>query len=162
SAASVSTAAVQPAPPVNTALPTITGTAQRTSALASTPGGWGGPDNLYSYQWQRSTAGGGWTDVAGATGPAYTLGVADEGARVRLLVTASNPDGSVSAPSPPTSVVPSAPPISTSAPSIAGAAQRTTTLSSSAGAWSGIGNVYSCQWQRSADGGSTWTSVAGA
>ena len=30
------------------------------------------------------------------------------------------------------------------------------------GTWSGIGNTYTCQWQRSSDGGTTWTNIAGA
>src|SRR5207237_1228148 len=92
----------------------------------------------------------------------YTLAVADENSRVRVLVTATNPDASASAPSVATVVIPSAPPVDTTAPAISGPAQRTAMLFVSQGTWSGIGNTYAYQWQRSPDGGSTWTDIAGA
>ena len=52
-------------------------------------------------------------------------------------------------------------PVDTSAPTIYGAALRGTALSSTEGGWSGIGNAYAYQWQRSADG-ATWTNIPGA
>src|SRR5207302_5910808 len=116
----------------------------------------------YAFQWPRSDDGGiSWTPVAAAIGPLYTLGVADEGSQVRLLITASNPDGTASAASAPTAAVPAAPPVNAAAPTIAGAVLRSSVLSAGQGAWNGIGNVYSLQWQRSADG-SAWATIAGA
>ena len=96
-AASTATAKVTSAPPVNSVRPTITGTAQRASTLIGTPGTWSGIGNAYAYQWQRST-----TARPGRTSRArrrtgYELTVADVGASVRLLVTASNPDATVTA-----------------------------------------------------------------
>ncbi|MHB1834928.1 MAG: hypothetical protein ACYCXW_08175, partial [Solirubrobacteraceae bacterium] len=112
---------------------------------------------------QRSSDGGTtWTNIAGATGQLYTLGAADEGDVVRLLVTGANPDGSASAGSPATSTVSTAPPVDTAVPQITGTAQRTITLTTSSGSWNGVGNTLAYQWQRSADNGTTWTDIAGA
>ncbi len=161
-ARSAPTGVVAGAPPQNTAAPALTGTPQRDSALTATAGSWFGLGNSYAYQWQRSTDGVTWTSIQDATGLTYTAGVGDEGSRLRMLVTASNPDGTLSVPSAPTATVQAAPPLNTTAPSVIGTAQRTFTLTATQGAWSGIGNSYSYQWQQSTDGGSTWTAIAGA
>ena len=161
SAASGSTVTVLGAPPVNTALPTITGTAQRSYVLTADPGSWGGLGNTYAYQWQRSTNGFSWSDIDGATATAYTLGVADEYTLVRVRVRAANPDASISAASAPSSIVRDSPPASTSAPTITGTPQRTFTLDAGQGTWTGIGNTYAYRWQRSTDG-TTWSDIAGA
>ena len=76
--------------------PTISGAAQRGATLTSIQGTWTGIGNAYSQQWQRSSDGTTWTNITGATGAAYTLAIADEGDEVRLNVTATNPDGTVS------------------------------------------------------------------
>ena len=161
-AASAASAPVAASPPANTALPSIAGIARRGQTLSSTSGTWSGTGDTLTLQWQRSADGSSWTNVAGATGPLYTLQTADEGDLVRLLVTAANPDGSVSAASPPTVTVAPAPPAPTAAPVISGTAQRTATLTTSSGSWDGAGDTLSYSWQRSTDGGSTWTDIAGA
>ncbi len=161
-ASTVPTATVAGAPPVSTAAPTISGTAQRSSALSSTAGTWTGLGNSYAYQWQRSSDGTTWANINGATAQSYTLAVADEGDTVRLAITASNPDGSVTAVSSPTATVAAAAPANTVAPVLAGTAQRSFTLTVTQGTWSGLGNTYVYQWQRSTDGGSTWANVTGA
>ena len=94
SQASAPTSLVAPLPPANTVAPTVTGAVQRTTMLTATPGTWTGAQNSYAYQWQEDS-GEGYADIAGATGLQYTLGTADEGATVRLVVTATNPDGTV-------------------------------------------------------------------
>ncbi len=160
SAPSQVTATVPSAPPTNTVLPAISGTAQRTFTLASTQGTWGGIGNTYSYQWQRSGDGQSWTNILVATATTYTLAVADEGNEIRLQITATNPDGTLVVASPPSARVLAAAPVNTVAPTISGTAQRTGTLTGTPGNWSGIGNTYTYQWQRSPDGQS-WTSVLG-
>ena len=55
-------------------------------------------------------------DIAGATGAGYELAVADVGAKVRLLVTATNPDGASSRASAPTVTVTAAPPVNATLP----------------------------------------------
>ena len=161
SAASPATSSVPANPPINLTAPSVAGTAQRGQTLSATTGAWYGDQNTYLIAWQRSVDGTTWATVAGATATRYTLGVSDEGARLRVLVTASNPDGSASATSAPTSSVPASPPVNTAAPTIAGTPSRGGTLTASTGAWAGVGNAYTYQWQRSADAAS-WTAIPGA
>lgn len=98
--------------PVNTALPTISGTAQQGQALTTTAGTWSGSPT-YAYQWLRAGS-----PISGATSSSYTLTSADVGAMVMIRITATNSAGSASATSaatasvtaqssstPPTSVV---------------------------------------------------------
>jgi subtilisin family serine protease len=157
--ASAATAAVRTAPPVNTGLPTITGAAVRTSLLTVSQGTWGGAGNTYAYQWQQD-AGSGYSDVPGATGTTYVLGVADVGKRFRVRVTATNADAAVAATSLATGVVQAGPPACWVAPAISGTARRTETLTARTGTWTGIGNAYAYQWQRRVS--ATWTDIAGA
>src|SRR4051794_10743680 len=160
-AASQPTAPVQASRPANSAAPSIGGAAQRGSTLSSDPGAWTGIGNTYAYQWQRSSNGSTWTNISGATDTSYPLGVGDEHTQVRLLITATNADGTLAVPTQPTATIPSAPPLNTAAPTIAGSAKRSSTLTASPGTWSGIDNSYTYQWQRSS-GGNSWTSIAGA
>ncbi|HEY2319666.1 MAG TPA: hypothetical protein VGH67_15270 [Solirubrobacteraceae bacterium] len=163
SASSTSSSVVAPTPPANTSLPTILGSALRSGGLSATVGAWSGVGNTYTCRWQRSADGGAtWANIAGATTFTYTVAVSDEGSALRALITAVNPDGTAATGSAATAVVSSAPPVATTAPTITGAALRGDTLTSTQGAWTGIGNAYSYQWQRSSDSGATWTNVAGA
>jgi hypothetical protein len=97
--------------PTNTGLPTISGSSQQAQTLTASPGGWSGPGPLaYAYQWQRcDSTGGACSAVLGATTSSYLLLVADIGKRIRVVITASNSAGPVSASSAATSVVTSAP-----------------------------------------------------
>ena len=161
-AVSAASALIVPAPPVNTASPAVSGTAQRTSTLLGAQGTWSGIGNSYAYQWQRSVGGGAWTNISGATSLSYTLGVADEGANVRLTVTAYNADGTATADSPQTTTVQGAAPAVTAAPAVSGSTQRAQTLTATQGAWAGLGNTYAYQWQHSTDNGTTWANITGA
>jgi hypothetical protein len=154
------TAVVASTPPVNTALPTVTGPAQRGSILSATQGTWNGVGNTYAYQWQASADGTTWTNLAGATTLSYTLGTSDEGKQLRVLVTATNADAGVTAASAATATVPSAPPVNSVAPAVTGTPQRASTLTATNGSWDGIGNTYAYQWQR--DTGSGFADIAGA
>ena len=158
---SAPTAQVPPAPPTDTVSPTVSGTAQRAQVLSATQGTWGGIGNTYAYQWQRNS-GQGYTSIQGASAQSYTLGTADENATVRVEVTASNPDSTLAADSAPTAQVPPAPPTSTDVPVISGTAQRTVTLTATAGAWGGTGNTIAYQWQHSNDSGQNWTNMVAA
>lgn len=82
------------AAPVNTANPTITGTAAVGDQLTASPGTWTGGATRFMYQWQRCTASLACTDVAGATAPTYGVQTADIGSSVRVAVTAHNLSGS--------------------------------------------------------------------
>ena len=160
SAPSAATQIIAPYPPANTAAPTISGGAQRGTTLNATLGTWTGPDNVYSYQWQRDS-GEGFVAIYNATGSAYTLTSADEGAAVRVVVTATDPDAAISEASAPTTTVASAAPVNQNAPTITGTIQRGSTLTGVPGTWSGVGNTFTYQWQRSPDG-TTWTTIGGA
>ena len=65
-----------------------------------------------------------WANITGATARTYTLGVADEGAQVRVLVTATNPDGTRERGERADRGRAGAPPVNTAAPTISGTAQR--------------------------------------
>ena len=146
---------------MNTTLPSVSGTWQRSFTLTATQGAWTGPDNAYFWQWQRSTDGSTWSAIQGATGQTYTLTQADEGAQIRLVLTAANPDGTVSAASIPTATVLAAPPQNTTPPAVSGTARLNGTLSAGSDTWTPQDVTVAYQWQRSADG-STWTNIAGA
>jgi hypothetical protein len=105
-AASGSAAAAQYAPS-NTGSPTITGTAQDGSTLTANTGTWSSSANVtYAYQWQRCNAtGAACIAIAGATAQTYVVQTADVGNTLRVVVTATNPDGSTSANSANTAVV---------------------------------------------------------
>jgi hypothetical protein len=95
------------APPVNTAAPTVSGTARVGATLTTTNGSWtGAPPLTFAYRWRRcDSAGSNCADIANATASTYTLTVADFGSRLRSRVTATNADGSAQADSAPTAAV---------------------------------------------------------
>jgi hypothetical protein len=108
SASSGATGVVQPRRgPANTAPPGISGSAQVGSALTASPGAWSGTQPIsFAFRWRRCDANGNaCADIAGATASSYTLTSADQGLRVRVVVTARNPVGSVSVASAASAVV---------------------------------------------------------
>ena len=95
---------VVPAPPVNTALPTLSGTPALGTRLAAGAGTWLNAPASYALRWQRATATG-WVNIAGATGSSYLPTDADVGLALRVTVTATNADGAAIASSPDTGPV---------------------------------------------------------
>jgi Right handed beta helix region len=96
-----------PAAPVNTALPTISGTAQAGSTLTASQGVWSSalPVTL-AYRWSRcDAAAANCTTISGAAAANYALTTADVGSRLVATVTASNSGGSTAAASAPSGVV---------------------------------------------------------
>lgn len=88
----IEAAAAQQAP-VNTALPSISGTPSVGQNLAAAAGGWAGnPTPVFTYQWLRNGAA-----IPAATSPSYLLGAADDGASIAIRVTGTNPAGAASA-----------------------------------------------------------------
>lgn len=81
-----------PPPPVNVALPTISGTAQVGGVLTAADGTWTNSPTGFAYVWRR-----GGVAISGATASTYALVSADIGAAITVRVTASNAGG-VSAP----------------------------------------------------------------
>jgi hypothetical protein len=87
------TETVIPSEPVNLTPPSIDGQAIEGTTLTGDDGTWSGDELTFARQWQRSNPGGGWDDIAGATGSTYELTVDDVNRRIRLRVIASNPGG---------------------------------------------------------------------
>ncbi len=75
--------------PVNTALPSISGTPEPGSTLTATTGTWSGSPTGYSYQWYDEE-----TPISGATGSTYTVTSSDIDHTIDVAATASNASGS--------------------------------------------------------------------
>ena len=105
---SVSTIAAQsaacPSAPVNLVRPSIAGTPLEGQTLTASPGMWTGEPTL-SFTWLRCEASGGGCSPLSAASTTYTLGAADLGSTVRVVVTATNGAGSTDAESDPTALV---------------------------------------------------------
>ena len=147
--------------PLTGATPTISGTAKRGFALTVYPGYWSPADNTFSYQWQRcDSTGANCAAITGATAQVYTLTVADEGATVRSVVTATNADGNLSRSSTPTASVSAATPNDLTAPWMTGEPRLGATLTTTPGTWTPTDSQISYQWQRSSSSG--YQDIAGA
>ena len=146
--------------PFNTVLPAITGTLKIGSTQTVSTGTWSNTPTSYSYQWQKSSDGISWINLSGETASTYvpTFDVANLQIRVNV--------GGVNAVD--TATVTSAvisgfvPPQASVVPAITGTKTVGQTLTSSAGTWPNTSSGYLYQWQRSSDGGVTWTSISGA
>jgi hypothetical protein len=113
SATSSPTGVVAPAPapapvsaPVNTALPTTSGSVVVGQLLSTSAGAWSGSPTSYAYQWRHcDSSGGACVNVSGATSTSYLLSSGDVGFTIRVAVTAKNSVGSTTATSAQTAVV---------------------------------------------------------
>jgi hypothetical protein len=151
-------------PPVNTAVPTISGRAQSGQTLTASSGTWSNAPTSYAYQWERcDSTGASCASVAGATASSYALTSADAGYAMVVSVTASNSSGAATAASATTAVVTyPQPPTNATLPTISGTVQSGHTLTASAGSWSGSPTSYSYQWQHCDSAGSNCANIAGA
>jgi hypothetical protein len=94
-ATSAETAQIQTPPaPVNTALPALNGLAKIGQVLTATTGTWSGSPTSYTYQIQRSSAGGvaPWGLMSNTN--THTIGPGESGYRYRVIVTATSSGGS--------------------------------------------------------------------
>lgn len=98
---------VQSLGPQNTALPVVGGTAVVGDTLTTSDGVWTGPTPIrFEYQWQAcDAAGAACTDLAGERQSFIELRPAHLGKRLRMVVTATNRDGSRSVASTPSAAV---------------------------------------------------------
>jgi hypothetical protein len=166
-------------PPSDQTPPSISGSAVVASTLTASTGTWQGKSLKFAYQWLRcDSAGGNCSAISGATAAGKTLSTADAGSSLRVIVTASNRNGSTAATSAQTAAVltaasppPASPPPTTtsvapaesSLPVVSGTAQQNQNLTTSTGSWSGTTPMtYSYQWQRCDSGGASCAPVSGA
>jgi hypothetical protein len=149
-----------PAPPQNTALPTIAGVAGVGATLTASSGSWAGATPIdFAYQWLRCDgAGAGCASISGATGGSYVVVGEDAGHRLRVDVMATNDAGAATARSEPTAAAAaSSGPSNTARPTISGSAVQTMRLSGSAGQWASTSSIsLAFAWLRcGTDGGAS-------
>jgi hypothetical protein len=151
--------------PVNTAVPTLSGSTLEGSPLTVTQGSWQGSAPLtFAFGWQRCDASGNnCTTISGAGAAKYTLARADVGNRVRGVVTGSNGNGRTTAYTALSDVVGSLlEPVNTTLPAISGSVAVGQTLNATTGAWSGATPLsFFYQWALS-NGKGGFDPIAGA
>jgi hypothetical protein len=93
-------------PPTVLTLPSIGGTYREGQTLSADPGAWGGPERNYAFQWVRcDTTGSYCAPIIAGTGQHHLIIAADVGSSLRIVVTATNKNGSTVATSEPTPVI---------------------------------------------------------
>ncbi len=164
----------RPAPlataPTDTVAPSVRGSALVGDKLSASSGTWTGSPTSYSYQWQDCSAlDDSCLNVSGATASTYKVTASDLESAVRVLVSASNTDGTGEATSETTAPVASAPPpppppapTNTKPPAISGPTVEDETLTASTGTWSGSPTSYTYQWQTCNTSGTSCTNITSA
>jgi YVTN family beta-propeller protein len=155
---------VPPPAPLDSTLPSITGSAHQGQTLTEVHGTWTNSPTGYTYQWQRCTASGeSCSAISGATAQTHGLVAEDVGHELRVQETAVNAGGSSSpAASAATAVVVPLAPVNSTLPSITGRAQQGQTLTEVHGTWTNSPTGYTYQWQRCNASGESCTSIPGA
>src|SRR6202035_981879 len=93
-ATSGQTGLVLGAPPANTVLASVSGTAQGGQTLTAANGSWSGSTTSFAYRWRDCDASGSsCVDIAGATGSTYLLVAAGVGDKLSVVVAATNTGG---------------------------------------------------------------------
>ncbi len=155
-------------PPANTVAPAVTGTTTVGSVLTTTNGTWtdnGSP--TFTYQWQRDVAGNlSFSNIGSATSSTYTLVAADDGNKVRCVVTDTDANGATAANSNAVGLIlePGVP-VNTVAPVVSGTTTVGQVLSSTAGTFTlfdGSVHTTAYQWQRDAFGNSSYSNISSA
>ena len=159
----VSTVSATPTVPVNIRAPSITGAPRRGVVLGVTLGSWSPSPSSLAVQWQRG-AGGTFTDIPGATGSTYVPVTADERDDLRVVVTARNAFGAVTAVSGAVGPVAWNPPVRGTAPVITGTLQVGRSLSYRGATWRALtrDTTVSLQWKRCRRSGTACRVIRGA
>lgn len=162
--------------PTNLVPPSISGVPAVGGVLTADPQQWDGKGVKFAYQWMRcDSTGGACSTVENASSATYTIAPAPLGTTLRVVVTASNKNGSAAATSAATDVVaeasPTPPPRSpdpvapsnTTPPTISGLARVGQILTASPGSWSGASPLeYGYQWKRCDSAGTSCGAIANA
>jgi hypothetical protein len=154
-------------PPVNSSIPTISGTAQDGQTLTAANGTWTGVTPItYAYQWQRcNSSGSSCGSIATATDQNYVASRGDVGGTIRVQVTATNTDGTDQALSAATATIAGvgSAPVNTSQPNPSGTPEAGQTVTVDNGSWSGVMPIaFSYQWQSCTAVSQVCTDLAGA
>ena len=155
-----------PSAPVNTALPTLSGSAQQGQNLTASTGSWSGSPTAYSYQWKKcDSAGNNCANIGGETFSGITVSSAYVGSTLRATVTASNAAAPAAPARPPPQSWPGLrlrrAPVNTALPTLSGSAQQGQNLTASTGSWSGSPTAYSYQWKHCDSAGNNCANIGG-
>jgi hypothetical protein len=165
-AAAGGASAATTAGPVNSALPSVSGTPLQGQRLGAAPGIWTGTGTpTYAYQWYRCDASGAHClSVHGATAVGYRLGAADVGKLIGLTVKATDTTGTTSAYASLVGPIEatSAPLRSTVAPKITGGSAVGVAATVDNGTWNATPTSYVYAWQRCNTNGRICVPIAGA
>ena len=151
--------------PVDTSLPTISGTTRDGETLTAKAESWTGLVPItFAYQWTRcNSAGGECADIGSATEAKYKLSHEDVGRTLRVAVGATNSAGGDGATSAQTATIEALKPSNTSAPTVSGTTEEGQTLTASPGSWEGTPTIsYVYQWQDCDSLGEGCVDIAGA
>jgi hypothetical protein len=148
----------------NTTAPSIEGSVEDGETVRADPGAWSGATPIaYAYQWQScNLEGEECQDIPEATARTHTVSFGSEATTVRVLVTATNPGGSVQATSAASAEVASGAPSELEAPSISGNPDDGETLYADPGAWGGTETEVAYQWERCNAAGGECGDIVGA
>ena len=157
-------ASVAPAAPAKKRAPKITGLSEDGQLLSVSEGAWKGtPPLSFAYEWEACSKSGDCSTLPGANGASYRVVSSEIGARLKVIVTASNAAGSAVAISHATKKIKPGPPVGTAVPGISGSLLEGQTLSASTGNWAGTAPfAFGYQWQRCSALGGGCEDIPGA
>ena len=164
-ATSKPTKPIGPGPPINSALPAVSGNLEEGQTLTADAGTWAGTAPIaFGYQWLRcGVLDTGCEEIPGATSATYTLGALDLAGKLAVVVTASNVRGSATATSAETSPILALLPANTLPPGISGTLRDGQLLSVTTGSWSGSEPIgYGYQWELCGPLGEACEEIEGA
>ncbi|MDP9386330.1 MAG: hypothetical protein M3P50_14100, partial [Actinomycetota bacterium] len=165
-ATSDATAVVSGNPPNNTGAPVVSGNLRSGQTLSTTNGTWTGTNPLaFSFTWRRCDAeGAACVSIPKANASTYRLTDDDIGARIRVLVTATNTVGSGEGNSSATAAIgPAEPPVAVTAPTISGTARDGQPLKIAYGEWTGAAVIsFKQTWWRCDAFGAGCSPISGA
>lgn len=120
------------------------------TSLTTTVGTWTGTGNTYTYQWKKcDVTSGSCYDLHGATGSFLFLTADLYGWQMRVMVTATNSDGTRGVNSEATLTVTADAPLTHTSPRISGVNQVGQTMTLSLGTWTGTSPItYVYEWRR--------------
>jgi hypothetical protein len=161
-ATSASVGPVSASAPVDVLGPVVTGTVEDGQTLSTSEGMWVGGGVTYEYDWQSCDAdGNNCLDLSDGSDATYTLQTSDIGTTVRVVVIATNAEGSAEATSAPTAVVVAGPPVEQVAPQITGTPNEDGALLADEGQWGGTDVSVSTQWESCDASGANCAAVQG-